>query len=184
MFVEWVSVRPARLVGLQRSKGAIAVGLDADFVVFDPEATFEPHAARPVSLLCRGRGSRRGCEPRPRLLACGCDCLPAAATVDCRHAVATGDCRSLRGCRVYVQSTAACPPPPRQYVSHSCVCFRRLISPSEGNLSPFVHSEMRRLLYLKVVSTYLRGRRIFHCGAFEAAESEPPPGQVLLRSKK
>jgi len=36
---EWMSAAPARLAGLDSRKGAIAVGLDADLVVFDPEAT-------------------------------------------------------------------------------------------------------------------------------------------------
>jgi allantoinase len=36
----WMSTAPARLAGLQDRKGAIAVGHDADFVVFDPDATF------------------------------------------------------------------------------------------------------------------------------------------------
>ena len=35
---EWMAAAPARLAGLARSKGAIAPGADADFVVFDPEA--------------------------------------------------------------------------------------------------------------------------------------------------
>lgn len=36
--VEWLSAAPARLAGLETSKGRIAPGLDADFVVFDPDA--------------------------------------------------------------------------------------------------------------------------------------------------
>ena len=36
----WLSSAPARLAGLDRRKGAIAAGLDADFVVWNPEATF------------------------------------------------------------------------------------------------------------------------------------------------
>lgn len=35
--VEWMSAAPARLAGLETSKGRIAPGLDADFVVFDPD---------------------------------------------------------------------------------------------------------------------------------------------------
>jgi allantoinase len=36
----WMSDRPARLVGLERRKGRIAPGYDADFVVWDPEEEF------------------------------------------------------------------------------------------------------------------------------------------------
>ncbi|HEY7408933.1 MAG TPA: allantoinase AllB [Gemmatimonadaceae bacterium] len=36
----WMSEHPARLVGLDRRKGAIAAGHDADFVVWDPEEEF------------------------------------------------------------------------------------------------------------------------------------------------
>jgi allantoinase len=38
--VRWSSAKPAAHAGLQASKGEIAVGRDADFVVFDSEATF------------------------------------------------------------------------------------------------------------------------------------------------
>jgi allantoinase len=34
---EWLGRRPARLVGLDRRKGSIAPGMDADLVVFDPD---------------------------------------------------------------------------------------------------------------------------------------------------
>jgi allantoinase len=36
----WMCAAPARLTGLDRRKGAIAAGRDADLVVFDPEAAF------------------------------------------------------------------------------------------------------------------------------------------------
>ena len=36
----WMSAGPAKLTGFGEQKGKIAVGLDADFVVFDPEAEF------------------------------------------------------------------------------------------------------------------------------------------------
>ena len=35
---EWMAAAPARLAGLNGRKGVIAVGADADFVVFDPDA--------------------------------------------------------------------------------------------------------------------------------------------------
>ena len=38
-FVELVSTRPAQLMGLHPRKGALAVGGDADLVIWDPEAT-------------------------------------------------------------------------------------------------------------------------------------------------
>lgn len=37
----WMSAAPARLGGMAARKGAIAPGMDADLVVFDPEASFE-----------------------------------------------------------------------------------------------------------------------------------------------
>jgi allantoinase len=37
----WMSAEPARLAGIGRSKGAIREGLDADLVIFDPEAEYE-----------------------------------------------------------------------------------------------------------------------------------------------
>lgn len=37
----WMSTKPAALAGLSARKGAIAEGLDADFVFFDPDATFQ-----------------------------------------------------------------------------------------------------------------------------------------------
>lgn len=40
-----MSAGPARLVGLDGRKGAIAVGHDADLVAFDPDADFAVHAA-------------------------------------------------------------------------------------------------------------------------------------------
>ena len=36
----WMSAEPSRLAGMEGRKGAIAAGCDADFVVFDPEASF------------------------------------------------------------------------------------------------------------------------------------------------
>jgi allantoinase len=38
--VQWLSRRPAQLVGLGHCKGALAAGYDADLVVFDPDAEF------------------------------------------------------------------------------------------------------------------------------------------------
>jgi allantoinase len=42
---EWLAAAPARLLGLERRKGAIAPGRDADFVVWDPDTMFRVHAA-------------------------------------------------------------------------------------------------------------------------------------------
>jgi allantoinase len=44
--VRWMSAGPARLEGMHQRAGAIAVGRDANFVVFDPEAEFEVQAER------------------------------------------------------------------------------------------------------------------------------------------
>jgi allantoinase len=38
--VRWMCAGPARLAGLQNRKGAIAVGRDADLVVFNPDQKF------------------------------------------------------------------------------------------------------------------------------------------------
>ncbi len=42
---QWMSAAPARLAGLTRTKGAIAVGHDADLVVWDPDAEVRVDAA-------------------------------------------------------------------------------------------------------------------------------------------
>jgi allantoinase len=42
----WMSAGPARLAGLEARKGALAEGLDADVVVWDPESSFVVDAAR------------------------------------------------------------------------------------------------------------------------------------------
>jgi len=42
----WMSAAPARLAGLDRRKGAIAPGRDADLVLFDPDARFTVEPAR------------------------------------------------------------------------------------------------------------------------------------------
>ena len=42
----WMSAGPARMAGLERRKGAIAAGHDADFVIWDPEAEFTVEPGR------------------------------------------------------------------------------------------------------------------------------------------
>lgn len=42
---EWMSSAPARLAGLQGKKGAIAVGCDADLVIWNPDADFSVDAS-------------------------------------------------------------------------------------------------------------------------------------------
>lgn len=44
--VRWMGEAPARLAGVERRKGRIAAGFDADFVVFAPEETFVVSAER------------------------------------------------------------------------------------------------------------------------------------------
>jgi allantoinase len=44
--VRWMSQQPAKLAGLDRRKGAIGVGLDADLAVFDPDTKWQVDAAR------------------------------------------------------------------------------------------------------------------------------------------
>jgi allantoinase len=50
----WMSAQPAKLAGLEKQKGSIAQGFDADLVVFDPDAAFlvaesDLHYRHPVS---------------------------------------------------------------------------------------------------------------------------------------
>jgi allantoinase len=54
----WMSAMPARAAGLDRQKGAIAIGRDADFAVFDPEASV---AGRGAPSAIRSRPTREGC---------------------------------------------------------------------------------------------------------------------------
>jgi allantoinase len=42
----WMAQAPAELAGMSATKGSIAVGRDADFVVFDPEASFQVQSER------------------------------------------------------------------------------------------------------------------------------------------
>ena len=44
--VKWMSLRPAQLAGIDATKGRIAEGYDADFVVFDPDETWAVTADR------------------------------------------------------------------------------------------------------------------------------------------
>ena len=38
--IEWAALQPARLVGLDKRKGAISEGFDADIVIWNPDAEF------------------------------------------------------------------------------------------------------------------------------------------------
>jgi allantoinase len=44
--VKWMSERPARLAGLDKKKGAIAIGHDADLVIWNPDAAFRVDPAQ------------------------------------------------------------------------------------------------------------------------------------------
>jgi len=44
--VKWMCEGPAQLAGLAKKKGAIAIGHDADFVIWNPDATFRVDPAR------------------------------------------------------------------------------------------------------------------------------------------
>lgn len=62
----WMAAGPARLAGLTRRKGALAAGADADFTVFDPDATW---TVTPVDLHFRHKISPYlGAELRGRVL--------------------------------------------------------------------------------------------------------------------
>lgn len=39
--LEWVASKPAKQIGLEKQKGSIQVGGDADFVMFDPDLEFK-----------------------------------------------------------------------------------------------------------------------------------------------
>lgn len=43
---KWLSAAPAALAGLERHKGALKPGLDADFIAFDPDSTWAVHERR------------------------------------------------------------------------------------------------------------------------------------------
>jgi plastocyanin len=82
----WMSSGPARFAGLAHRKGSIAVGLDADLVIWDPEAEFTvdpsrlrqrhkltPYAGRRLSgvvhkTILRGRNVDSGDTPTGRIL--------------------------------------------------------------------------------------------------------------------
>lgn len=40
--IKWFSTEPARFLGLEKQKGAISIGMDADLFIFDPETEFTP----------------------------------------------------------------------------------------------------------------------------------------------
>jgi allantoinase len=96
--VRWMSAGPAELVGLTGTKGAIAVGCDADLVAFDPDGEFAVHAGElhhrnPVTPYAgrtltgvvrttwlRGRAVDTGAEPFGRQLTRPADSLSDTAS--------------------------------------------------------------------------------------------------------
>ncbi|MFF2146514.1 allantoinase AllB [Kitasatospora sp. NPDC058190] len=96
--VRWMSAGPAELVGLTGTKGAIAVGCDADLVAFDPDGEFAVHAGElhhrnPVTPYAgrtltgvvrttwlRGRAVDTGAEPFGRQLTRPADSLSDSAS--------------------------------------------------------------------------------------------------------
>lgn len=54
--MSWVSTTQAKQVGIEGRKGSIAVGMDADFVLFDPDATYTVDTVSLEVSLKRQRG--------------------------------------------------------------------------------------------------------------------------------
>ena len=48
LLAKWLCRNPARLAGVEKRKGSIAVGCDADFVIWDTEATLKVRAGAPA----------------------------------------------------------------------------------------------------------------------------------------
>ena len=56
--MEVISAAPAQMFGLCRRKGVVAVGADADLVVYDPDAEAHDLAPRPITWTSTTRATR------------------------------------------------------------------------------------------------------------------------------
>ena len=95
---KWMSAEPARLAGMAGQKGALAAGMDADFVVFDPHADVDGDGGRSAlsaqALAVCGREAARAGERD--LAARGTDIQIGRRGCICRCAARPGTGAAMR----------------------------------------------------------------------------------------